>query len=160
MLKELEPITNKLNEERGILNRALDKMTEAEAAQVMVTPEWTIKDELAHLAGAERGMTRIARGMGKGENPHLPEGYNNDEYNARQVAKRKDKSLAELREELNTTRAELVALLESVTPEQLALRGEHPLYGDIALKDLLVVIYSHESTHSNEIAAKYRESKK
>ena len=160
MLKELEPIANKLNEERGILDRTLDKITEDEATQVMVTPEWTIKDELAHLAGAERGMSRIARGMCKGENPQLPEGYNNDAYNARQVARRKEQTFIQIRAELNATRAELMALLESVTPEQLALRGEHPLYGDIALKDLLVVIYSHESTHTNEISAKYRESKK
>lgn len=160
MLKELEPIVAKLNEERGILNRTLDGISEQEAAEVHVTPDWTLKDAVAHLVGAERGMTRIARGTARGENPQLPEGYDNDVYNARQVAKRKDQTLAQVRTELDASRAELMALLESIAPEQLALCGEHPLSGDVSLSDLLVIIYSHERTHANEISLKYRESKK
>lgn len=160
MLKELEPIVAILNEERGILNRTLDGISEQEAAEVHVTPDWTLKDAVAHLVGAERGMTRIARGTARGENPQLPEGYDNDVYNARQVAKRKDQTLAQVRTELDASRAELMALLESIAPEQLALCGEHPLSGDVSLSDLLVIIYSHERTHANEISLKYRESKK
>lgn len=159
MLKELEAIADKLNEERGILDRTLDGLSEEDAARYMVTPEWSVKDEVAHLVGGERGMTRIARGMAAGQDPKLPEGYNNDVYNARQVSKRKDQTLAQVREELNASRAELMALLESITPEQLALCGEHPLVGQLSLKELLVVIYSHETTHCSEIAAKIRESK-
>lgn len=160
MLKELEPIVAILNEERGILNRTLDGISEQEAAEVHVTSDWTLKDAVAHLVGAERGMTRIARGTARGENPQLPEGYDNDVYNARQVAKRKDQTLAQVRTELDASRAELMALLESIAPEQLALCGEHPLSGDVSLSDLLVIIYSHERTHANEISLKYRESKK
>ncbi len=160
MLKELEAIADKLNEERGILNRTLDKIAEDGAHAIRVTPEWSVKDAVAHLVGAERGMTRIARGMAAGQDPQLPEGYNNDEYNARQVGKRKDQNLAQVREELGASRAELMTFLENITPEQLALCGEHPLYGETSLKDLLVIIYSHEMTHANEIADKIRESKK
>jgi uncharacterized protein (TIGR03083 family) len=160
MLKELQAITDKLNEERGILDRTLDGLTEEEAAGIKVTPEWSVKDVVAHLVGGERGMTRIARGMSKGEDPKLPVGYNNDEYNARQVGKRQALSLAQVRAELATSRADLLTLIDSITPEQLALCGEHPLVGETSLKDLLVVIYSHETTHGNEIADKIRESKK
>ncbi len=160
MLKDLEPIADKLNEERGILNRTLDEISENQAAEIHVTPEWTIKDAVAHLVGAERGMTRIARGAARGENPQLPEGYNNDVYNSRQVTKRREQSLAQVRAELDASRAELMALLDSITPEQLVLCGEHPLSGSVSLKDLLVIIYSHERTHTNEISLKYRESKK
>ncbi len=160
MLKDLEPISDKLKEERGILNRALDNLTDERAEQIKVTPEWSIKDEIAHLAGAERGMLGMARNISQGKNPQLPEGYNNDTYNARQVAKRKAETLSQIRDELNASRGELIALLESVTPDQLALCGEHPLAGNVSLKDRLVIIYSHEMTHANEISAKIRESKK
>ena len=105
MLKDLEPIVDKLNEEREVLNRTLDGINEQEAAEIHVTPEWNIKDAVAHLVGAERGMTRIARGTARGENPQLPEGYNNDVYNARQVAKRKEQSLAQVHAELVASRA-------------------------------------------------------
>ncbi len=159
MLKELEAIADKLNEERGILNRTLDSLTGEQAANIKVTPEWSVKDAVAHLVGAERGMTRIARGMAAGQDPQLPQGYNNDEYNARQVSKRQGQNLAQVRQELGASRAELMTFLQSITPEQLALCGEHPLYGETSLKDLLVILYSHETTHTNEIADKIRESK-
>lgn len=160
MIKELEPIADKLIEERGIFMRMLDALTDAVAMKVMVTPEWSVKDALAHLAGAERGMLGIAKRMMKGEDPQLAPGYDNDEYNARQVAKRKSLSLAELRAELEATRAELMALLESITSKQLELRGQHPLEGEVSLKELLVILYSHETTHCNEMIAKLRENKK
>lgn len=156
MLKELEAIANKLDEERSLLVRTLDGLTEEQAAQIMATPEWSIKDAVAHLVGAERGMTRIARTMALGENPQLPEGYNNDEYNARQVGKRKSLSLAQVRAELDATRAELRTILDSFTLEQLKLCGEHPLAGEITLKELLVILYSHETSHANEISARIR----
>lgn len=160
MIKELEPIANKLAEERGILTRMLDSLTEEIALRVMVTPEWSVKDVLAHLAGAERGMAGLAKRMLRGEDPQLPPGYNNDEYNARQVTKRKALSLSELRAELEATRAELMALLESITSKQLELCGQHPLEGEVSLKELLVIIYSHETTHCSEITTKLRENKK
>lgn len=160
MLRELESIRDKLKEERAILERTIAPLGDAEAAQIFVTPEWSVKDEIAHLAGAERGMLRIAQRIARNENPELPEGYNNDEYNARQVAKRKNQTLAEIKAELDGSRAELIELLASVASDQLNLRGEHPLAGDVSLKDLLVVIYSHETTHAKEIADKVRQARK
>ncbi len=160
MLKELEPIASKLSEANSILVRTLGALTEEQAAQVHVTPEWSVKDAAAHLAGAKRGMFGMAQRMAKGDDPQLPPDYNNDTYNARQVAKRQEKSLAEVRAELDTTHAELTAFLQNLTQEQLDFCGQHPIYGEIKLKDLLVIIYSHETTHTNEISAKLHESKK
>ena len=160
MIKELEAIVSKLKEERAMLNRAMDQLSDEQTENIIITDQWSVKDVIAHLAGAERGMTRMAQLIAKGEDPQLPEGYNNDEYNARQVAKRKAQSLADIRAELDSTRAECYALLESVTAEQLVLMGEHPLAGEIALKDLLVVIYNHEIQHCNEISNKVGAAKK
>lgn len=160
MLKNLELIASKLGEARSVLLRALDSLTEEQATRVMVTPDWSVKDEVAHLAGANRGMFGIAQRMARGEDPQVSPEYNNDIYNARQVAKRKEKSLADVRAELDATHAELMAFLQNLTQEQLDLSGQHPLYGELKLKELLVVIYSHETTHTKEISAAIRESKK
>jgi uncharacterized protein (TIGR03083 family) len=159
MLKELEPIAAKLNEACTLLSRTLDRLTDDQAAQLSVNPEWSVKDTLAHLVGAKRGMTRLAQRFAEGQDPQLPADYNNDVYNARQVAKRKAMSLAEVRAEFDAAHQELVAYLDSITAQQLELRGEHPLAGEIPLKDLLVVIYSHETQHCKEIAEKIRELK-
>ena len=53
-----------------------------------------------------------------------------------------------------------MTFLQNLTQEQLDLCGQHPLYGEVTLKELLVIIYSHETTHAKEISAKIRESKK
>ncbi len=160
MLKELEPIAAKLNEACAMMTRTLDQLGEDQATTWMVTPDWSVKDAIAHLVGAKRGMTRMAQRFAAGENPQLPEDYNNDYYNARQVAKRQAMSFGEVRAELAAAHQELLAFLESLTPQQLELRGEHPIAGEIPLKDLLVVIYNHETQHCKEINDKIREMKK
>jgi uncharacterized protein (TIGR03083 family) len=160
MHKDLESIASKLNEAHTVLMRALDALSDEQAAQITVNPEWSIKDQVAHLAGANRGMFGIAQRSAQGLAPKLPDGYNNDTFNARQVAKRKEQTLAQIRAELETTRAEMMAFLETVTPAQVDLVGEHPLFGEIKLKDLLVIIYSHETQHCKEIADAMRAAKK
>ncbi len=159
MIRELELIASKLAEARSVLAQTLDPLTEAQASQVMVTPEWSVKDVVAHLAGAERGLLGIAQRMARGEDPQVRSDYDNDYYNARQVAKRKERSLSEVRAELDGARSELLSFLESLSTDQVDLLGQHPLAGEIALKELLVVIYSHAMTHRNEIASSIRKSR-
>ena len=160
MLKELESIAHKLDEALSVLKRTMDGLTEEQADQVKITPEWSVRDEIAHLAGANRGMFGIAQKMAAGEDPQLRPDYDNDFYNARQVAKRKGKSLAELRQEIEGAHGELMGFLDALTQAQLDLMGQHPIYGHVKLKELLVIIYSHEITHTREISDKIRESKK
>ena len=159
MLKELEPMANKLNEARTMLKKTLDAVSEEQMVALQVNANWSVKDQVAHLAAANRGMFGIAQRMAKGETPQLPEGYDNDVFNARQVVKRKDKTLAEICAEIDATHSELVAFLDGLTPEQLHLMGEHPLFGQVVLRDLLVIIYTHQINHCNEISVKVRESK-
>jgi uncharacterized damage-inducible protein DinB len=159
MLKELESMANKLNEARTMLKKTLDALSEEQAVARKVNPEWSIKDQVAHLAAANRGMFGIAKRMANGEDPKLPEGYDNDVFNARQVAKRKERTLAEICAEIDTTHSELLAFLDGLSPEQLTLMGEHPLFGQVVLRDLLVIIYTHQINHCKEISAQVRKSK-
>ncbi len=153
MLKELEPIASQLREARAEFKRTLAALTDAQAA-AMTTPDWSVKDTVAHLAGAERGMVRMAQRIASGENPQLPPDYSNDVYNARQVAKRKEQTVAQLLAELETSRAELMTLIETLTPNQLELRGQHPLGGNVNLVELCTIICKHEIAHGTEISAK------
>ena len=159
MLKELEPMASKLNQAREMLKKTLGALTEEQIVALQVNAHWSVKDQVAHLAAANRGMFGIAQRMAKGETPQLPEGYDNDVYNARQVAKRKEKSLAEICAEIDATHSELLAFLEGLMPEQLMMMGEHPLFGQVVLRDLLVIIYTHQINHCNEISTKIQGSK-
>jgi hypothetical protein len=162
MLQELEQIVAHLKESRVSLLRALDQLAQAQAqaAQVMVNPAWSVKDMVGHLVASERGMTRMAQRFATGTNPKLPADYNNDVYNARQVAKFTAVSYEQARADLDATRNELLTLMETFTLPQLDYRGEHPIKGDISLKELLSVIAWHEEMHSQEISDKLLELKK
>jgi hypothetical protein len=150
MLKELEAISNKLDECHSVLYRTVGSLTD-DQTRAVANPQWNVKDVLAHLAGAERAMLRTAQASARGDDPQLPDGYDNDVFNARQVAKRKDQSVAQILDELKGIHKDMSAFLDNITQEQMTRMGEHPLEGEIPLKDLLVVIYTHEVTHCNEI---------
>ena len=152
-------MANKINEAHAILKKTLGALSDDQSIVTKVNPDWSVKDEAAHLAAANRGMLGIAQRMAQGLDPKLPEGYDNDVFNARQVAKRKEQTLAQISAEIDVTHSELLAFLGTLTPEQLLLMGEHPLYGQVVLRDLLVIIYTHQIMHCKEISAKIRESK-
>ena len=158
MLTELEPTVANLKQAREAVTSALDQLAEAQATQLMVNPDWSVKDIVGHLVASERGMTRLAQRFATGTNPKLSADYNNDIYNARQVEKFKLVTLAQARAELDKSRTELFALMETLTVPQLEYRGEHPIKGEISLKELLGVIAWHESNHSKEISDKLLES--
>ncbi len=160
MLKELEPVAASLLEERSRLNATLDLLSDEEAGRLKVNSDWSIKDALAHLAGAERGMLKLAERMARGENPQLSPEYDNNRYNARQVAKRQGMDLRGLRAELESSRSDLLAFIENLSADQLALHGEHPVEGDTTVKELLTVIGQHETSHGQDISYQCRELKK
>ncbi len=119
--------------------------------------EYSGRQVLAHLAGAERGMTRLMQQMAAGRNPRLKADYDNDYYNARQQEKRAGMSIAALRAELEQSRRELLAFMESLRPADLAQRGEHPLLGDASLLEVLQTLQSHERSHIEAFAEWARE---
>jgi uncharacterized protein (TIGR03083 family) len=160
MLAELEPTLASLKDTRETLMRLLDQLAEIQASQVMVNPQWSVKDIVGHLVGAERGMTRMAQQFATGSKPMLPAEYDNDVYNARQVEKRKSLTYAQARAELEASRADLLALIDKLTAPQLDYLGEHPIKGIISLKELLGVIAWHEGVHSKEISVKLLEARK
>lgn len=158
MLQELESTKAKMEETRATLALVLDRISETQATELIVGG-WSIKDTIAHLASAERGMTRLAQRFAAGENPKLPADYNNDVYNARQIEKRRALSFAQARAELDTAQTDLYALMESITLPQLEMRGEHPIWGFVTLKELLEIIVRHTSQHGKEISDQLGESK-
>ena len=109
MLTELVPLVEKLRASRAALDCALDSVSDEQATQRTLYADWTIKRVVAHLIGAERGMTRLAQRFAAGENPTLPADYNNDVYNARQVAKREALSFAQARAEVAAPSVPIIA---------------------------------------------------
>jgi uncharacterized protein (TIGR03083 family) len=113
-------------------------------------PAWNVHDLLAHLAGAERGLQGTVQRFLAGQ--ALPEGFSLDIWNQRQVEKQKERSVADLLVGLEASRVDTLALLDSLSDEQLAVRGLHPAGFETSVGGIFRVMAMHELDHGQEIA--------
>ncbi|HEX2913077.1 MAG TPA: DinB family protein [Chloroflexia bacterium] len=163
-MSETTPTAPDLNDRRTRL-----KYKMAEARQELVstlqalTPEqlslptrnegWNVGQVAAHICAAEGGMEPIAHRI-LSQEPNQRENaasFDLNRFNNGMIKRRVDKTIPELIEELNTSRARMLEIIDRVSDEELDLPGYHPAAGDITLYGLFVVIYRHERDHAEDI---------
>ncbi len=153
MLTELEPLVSDLKQNRLLLDRVVGRLSEDEMNRPPREGEYSGRQTLAHLAGAERGMTALMRRMAAGESPRVKPDFSIDYYNARHQEKRAGLTVAQLRAELDESRRDLLAFMESLQPVDLDKRGEHPVAGEASVREILKVLQQHELDHIKELDA-------
>ena len=98
----------------------------AEQAGVVIVypgqPEWTVRELLAHLADAERGMLGQVRRIIRGE-PALPEGFDLERWNRRAVEKRAAATTADLVAEIESAHGAWVEFVETLDDAALDRQG-------------------------------------
>jgi hypothetical protein len=113
---------------------------------------WRAQDLLAHLVSAELGHQRLIAEVAQG-GTGSPVGFDVDSYNAEHVAALQARSPSELLADLLAVREATLALVASLSDEDLARRGRHPALGDDAtLADFIRVITVHARMHLRELA--------
>ena len=113
-------------------------------------PKWSVKDTIAHLAASGPGLLATIERFLAGHD--LPANFDLDYWNERQVEKRAAKPVAALMEELRAAHQRAKALLESLSDEQLAVRGTHPAGAEISVAGVFHLIAQHELGHLADIA--------
>ncbi|MCS7039260.1 MAG: DinB family protein [Anaerolineae bacterium] len=143
------PIRQHLTEARQLLLEAVAALDDETALLPTTNPEWRVRDILAHLAASERGLLRnVERFLAGGE---LPADFSLDVWNRRQVAKRRDATIADLLAELAASRAEVWAMLDRLDEADLDVPGTHPAGMRTTVAGLFYTIANHELDHGNEI---------
>ncbi len=97
----------------------------AQAGAVVVypgQPSWTVRELLAHLADAERGMLRQAQRVARGE-PALPEDFDLARWNRRAVEKRAAATSAELLAEIEAAHHGWLRFVEGLEDAALDRQG-------------------------------------
>ena len=114
-------LLDEIRRTHGELGAVIAPLTEAQMSQPGVNGEWSVKDVLAHLTWWEGHMLRALR---TGQEELEPEGSNPDNLTARKNAEvfaaNRDRPLAEVRAEFETTYQEVLATLEGWPAEALA----------------------------------------
>lgn len=111
---------------------------------------WTVKQALLHIATSESGQIGTGKAIAT-DQPTVPDDFDLNRYNNRQVEKNKDKQPAEILFGMAESRQKLLAFLEEVPEEALDKRGRHGRGDVISLEQLFRRIGDHEALHTDEI---------
>jgi DinB superfamily len=122
---------------------------------------WSVFDVVGHLIHAERTdwMPRVRTVLQFGETQTF-ETFDRQAH----LRESQTKSLGQLLDEFARLRSENLGELGALNlqPEDLDLRGRHPVFGEVRMSELLATWASHDLTHLHQIsrvmAHQYREA--
>jgi uncharacterized protein (TIGR03083 family) len=134
----------------GDLVGVLDGLSPAEWERPTPNEGWSVKDTLAHLCTIEQRLRGqidcILTGV-----PFPTEDI--DSFNARMVAARRGRTIAQLRGELEQERATTLALLDRLSPADFEKSAEHPRRGRMDPERVFRNIPDHMHRHTEDILA-------
>lgn len=124
---------------------------------------WSGKEMLAHVAAAERLNVRFAQAVTeqdypyqvevlKGDFPDYAGPFALDDFNAYLMARLRDLPLEHVRANLHQVRAETLAWLEPLAPEQLDRSGEHAAWGRLTVRGIVRTLAVHDKMHTQDLA--------
>lgn len=116
---------------------------------------WSVKEIVAHLASFEQMLIDVLRSlMGETETPTLDRFKAGIQaFNDAEVARRADKSAADVWAEYESAYREAAALMAEIPVEGRRVDGSLPWYGaDYSLEDFIVyTFYGHKREHCAQI---------
>lgn len=149
-MADSETIIEKITRARQRLLESVARLSEEEMSR---KPDegWSIREILHHVAIGERANVELVRQALAG-NPIRMEDFDMHRWNVEQVARRAGRSAAEAIAELKAVRQETLALLRSLGPEELALKLEHPGWGEMTIEQLFRALGIHDLMHRRDIS--------
>ena len=151
MLDELQPRVAELNAHYETFSAFLSKLDDAQWNQAVGAEKYTARQTVAHFAGAAKSMTVMGKNWVAGKDSTLRPDFDLAFFNARQQEKRAQMTNAELLAEWRDAQNGVIAFMETLTTENLELRGDHPSGGNVSLRELLQVITAHEADHMAQV---------
>jgi uncharacterized damage-inducible protein DinB len=128
----------------GQLTKALDGLSDEQATRVGVTPEWSVKDSLAHIAAWEIEGARILAEIQSGTwKPQRLDKQTIEDFNVRAVEERRARSMNEVRQEFDAAHARMEEAIASLPDE---VDEKSPAY-----KFVEGVTFRHHTHHAAQI---------
>lgn len=147
MLAELEPRAAELERNRRTFTAFLDTLDDEQWQTIVGSESYSVRQTVAHLAGANKSMVRMAQNWIAGKDNTLRPDFDLTFFNSRQQEKRAGMTNAELVQEWVDSQRGIVDLMETVRPEDLTRQGEHPSVKQTDVAGLFLVMTTHEAQH-------------
>jgi uncharacterized damage-inducible protein DinB len=153
---------SKLTAEREKLIAAFANLPREVVLKPFGEDGWSIKDLIAHIANSESINIKLAKLMvTKNEPvqlselasdfPDFPPPFELDKFNAYMIDKWRAKSSEDAIAALKSTRAETLAWLDTLSPEQLERTGEHAVWGKQSVRGMIRILVIHDKFHRGDI---------
>jgi uncharacterized protein (TIGR03083 family) len=113
---------------------------------------WTVRDLLVHLTTSESGFVPTLRRMAAGGGG-VPVDFDPDRWNAGQKRRRAAMSTEDLRAELESAHADMLAFLTGLDDDALDQRGHMSSGSDGSTEDNFRLVADHKRTHTADIRA-------
>jgi len=123
----------------------------AQGNQTIYQP-WRMKEVLDHITGWDDAVIASIKSFLAGDVPATPAARGIDAYNAETVTSREAIPYEVTQREWETSRAELLGLMQKMTDEQLHTPFGFPWGGQGTIEDLVDIFVEHEETHAKEIS--------
>ena len=152
MGQRTDQIVRRMTEE-GEKTLAFFRGLEPEAWLVTIYTEgsqWTVRQVLCHFVSAERAFERYGRDILDG-GEGTPEDFAIDEFNEREVARMADLGPEALLAEFERTRDATIALVKSMSDEDLERERRHPWFGWDKIDKFLKSIYRHNMIPQRDV---------
>lgn len=160
MLRELQPLVAQYTRSRETLFKSIEGLDAAQLQELLPGRDWSIQDTLVHIATNEALMTRLLYDIVHNTSNALPADFDNQKFNEESVAMGRTKSIEQIRRDLDESFKNLITVLETITPETIHRRGEHPASGDTDVKEFFLAMYAHHEVHTRDVLEQARRLKK
>ena len=130
----------------------LDRLSDGDLARETTNERWCVREHLVHLVNSEPGLCRTIRAALKDEWV-IPEDFDLDRWNQRQVERNNDLLLSDLRREFAVNRAATLALLEELTDVDFDRQARHASLKVLSLGEFFQIIENHQYEHLGAVEA-------
>ena len=148
--RERGELLEKLATTRSQLVELVGGLSEERAAHIPGETEWSVKQNLAHVAEVEQRFVADALLARLGAMPDV--GIPGEDQWTRSQETANQRALPELLEELAQVRRESLAAIDSIAEEELFHRMRHRRFGELNVLQLLRAIYRHDRMHVEQVA--------
>jgi hypothetical protein len=150
MTSPADKILPKMHTTRNELLVLVEGLDDAVVAWRPSQEGWSVRQNLAHLADAERAHRRFVEAVMSGRSTRL-EGFDLDRWNQEHVDRHADQSVEEILDSLRAEREETLAFIASIPHDAWEMEGEHPALGRVSVRQVVKVIGVHERMHLQEM---------
>ena len=153
MSERIEALKRELKSARETLNKVLDQIGDRWDEPVYSEQDsWTTRQLLTHIMTAGAGQARLMRNVAEGRGG-VPDDFDLNFYNRRQVEKNEDLSVEEVRQKLEENYASLHEWLDGLDDAALDASGRHGSGREMTVESMIRNgIAAHERTHAKDIA--------